>query len=80
VPPIVSFFSCFTVLDNLDPLPERDWVGFSARKMFDMLLACSSCSAPGLDHVTWTHLKRVLLDSIVSEKILSLADVCLQVG
>jgi hypothetical protein len=69
-----------TALDNLDPLPKRDWVGFSARKMFDALLACSSRSAPGPDHVTWTHLKRILPDSIVSGKILLLADACLQVG
>jgi hypothetical protein len=41
-----------TVLDDLDPLPERDWVGFSAHKMFDMLFACLSHSAPGPDHVT----------------------------
>jgi hypothetical protein len=69
-----------TALNDLDPLPERDWVGFSAREMFDVLSVCLSRSAPGLDHVTWTHLKRILLDSIVSGKILSLADACLQVG
>jgi hypothetical protein len=55
-----------TALDDLDPLPERDWVGFSSCEMFDVLSACSSRSAPGLDHVTWTHLKRILPDSIVS--------------
>jgi hypothetical protein len=30
--------------------------------------------------MTWTHLKRILPDSIVSGKILSLADACLRVG
>jgi hypothetical protein len=53
-------------------------IGFC--EMFDALSACSSHSAPGPDHVTWTHLKRILPDSIVSGKILSLAYVCLQVG
>jgi hypothetical protein len=67
-------------LDDLNPLPERDWVGFSSHKMFDVLSACLSRSVPGLDHVTWTHLKRTLPDSIVSGKILSLADACLRVG
>jgi hypothetical protein len=67
-------------LDDLDPLPKRDWVGFSSREMFDVLSACLSHSAPGPDHVTWTHLKRILPDSIVSWEILSLADVCLWVG
>jgi hypothetical protein len=69
-----------TALNDLNPLPERDWVGFSSCKMFDVLSACLSHSAPGLDHVMWTHLKRILLDSIVSGKILSLADACLRVG
>jgi hypothetical protein len=69
-----------SILDDLDSLPKRDWVGFSSHEMFDVLSACLSCSAPGPDHVTWTHLKRILLDSIVSGKILSLADVFLQVG
>jgi hypothetical protein len=69
-----------TALDDLDPLPERDWVGFSSCEMFDVLSACSSRSAPGPDHVMWTCLKRILPDSIVSGKILSLADACLQVG
>jgi hypothetical protein len=69
-----------TALEDLDPLPERDWVRFSSREMFDALSVCSSCSAPGPDHVMWTHLKRILPDSIVSGKILSLADACLWVG
>jgi hypothetical protein len=69
-----------STLNDLDPLPKRDWVGFSSCKMFDALSVCSSCSAPGPDHVTWTHLKRILPDSVISGKILSLANVCLQVG
>jgi hypothetical protein len=69
-----------SILNDLNSLPERDWVGFAPCKMFDALWACLSHSAPGPDHVTWTHLKRILLDSIVSGKILSLADACLQVG
>jgi hypothetical protein len=56
-----------TTLDDLDPLPKRDWVGFLSHKMFDMLSVCSSHSAPGPDHVTWTHLKSILPDSIVSK-------------
>jgi hypothetical protein len=69
-----------TALDDLNPLPERDWVDFFSCEMFDALSTCLSCSAPGPDDVMWTHLKRILPDSIVSGKILSLADACLQVG
>jgi hypothetical protein len=67
-------------LDNLDLVPKRDWVGFSSHEMFDALSACLSHSAPGPDHVTWSHLKRILPDSVVSGKILSLANACLWVG
>jgi hypothetical protein len=69
-----------STLNALDPLLERDWVGFSSCEMFDVLSVCLSCSTPGLDHVTWSHLKRILLDLVISGKILALADACLQVG
>jgi hypothetical protein len=48
--------------------------------MFDVLSVYLSHSAPGPDNVTWTHLKRILPDSVISGKILSLAKVCLWVG
>jgi hypothetical protein len=31
-----------STLNDLDPLPERDWVGFSSHEMINALLACSS--------------------------------------
>ncbi|KAJ3563601.1 hypothetical protein NP233_g8834 [Leucocoprinus birnbaumii] len=42
-----------TILDQLDPSWEQDWLPFSWKEMMDALLACSSLSAPSPDHITW---------------------------
>ncbi|KAJ3553847.1 hypothetical protein NP233_g12553 [Leucocoprinus birnbaumii] len=64
---------------TLDPSPERDWLPFSRKGMMDALLACSSRSAPGPDHITWSHLKRTLPIEDVTEKFLAIADACIKV-
>ncbi|KAJ3553860.1 hypothetical protein NP233_g12550 [Leucocoprinus birnbaumii] len=69
-----------TILDQLDPSPKRDWLPFAWKEMMDALLVCSSRSTPGLDHITWSHLKRTLLVEDVMEKFLAIADACMKVG
>jgi len=69
-----------SILGVLDPLPEREWARFSHRELGDALRACSSPSAPGPDHITWSHLKMVLSDVKASVVVLTLADACLRVG
>jgi hypothetical protein len=69
------------VLDAIPPLEEREWPPFSHCEMTDALRACSSCSTPGPDHVTWRLLKMILLsDPQCSALIVSLATACLMVG
>ncbi|KAJ3563827.1 hypothetical protein NP233_g8684 [Leucocoprinus birnbaumii] len=45
----------FAILDQLNPSPEQDWLSFSWKEMMDALLACSSQSVPGPDHIMWAH-------------------------
>ncbi|KAJ3553844.1 hypothetical protein NP233_g12555 [Leucocoprinus birnbaumii] len=68
------------ILNQLDPSPEWDWLPSSRKEMMDALLACSSQSMPGPDHVTWSHLKRTLPIKDVTEKFLAIADTCMRVG
>ncbi|KAJ3562534.1 hypothetical protein NP233_g9509 [Leucocoprinus birnbaumii] len=68
-----------SILDQLNPSPERDWLPFSQKEM-NALLACSSRSAPSLDHITWSHLKRTLPIEDATEKFLAIADACMKVG
>ncbi|KAJ3570512.1 hypothetical protein NP233_g4352 [Leucocoprinus birnbaumii] len=68
------------ILNQLNPSPEQDLLPFSQKEMMDALLAYSSQSAPGPDHITWSHLKRTLLIEDVTEKFLAIADACMRVG
>src|ERR1700750_327853 len=70
-------------LSILDEFPQKDildWVPFSHKEMMDALKACSSRSAPGPDHVTWTHLKGILPGDDASKVLLAIANACTEVG
>ena len=45
-----------------------------------MLKACSNVFAPGPDHITWCHLKLILVNNTCTVGILSLANTCLSLG
>src|SRR5215471_4746048 len=67
------------VLEGVPSEEVRDWTPFSLLKLREALGACSSRSAPGLDHVMWSHLKVLLSDTVASEVVLVLANACLWV-
>ena len=48
--------------------------------MTQALSACSGNSAPGPDHVTWSHLKKVIAVRECCSVFLDLANACLRVG
>ncbi|KAF5309958.1 hypothetical protein D9619_010442 [Psilocybe cf. subviscida] len=69
-----------TVLDPLPAAPARKWLPFSQFELTDALSSCSNCSAPGPDHIKWTHLKYLVKDTHCMRVLLSLANACLRVG
>jgi hypothetical protein len=58
----------------------RAWIPSSAAEMSDTLLGTSNRSAPGPDHITWRHLKRILRDGHSERLFLWLANACLSTG
>ena len=68
-----------SVLDLLPTLQERDWPPFFALKLTDALSSCLSWSSPGLDHITWVHLKAVLEIEKLVQLLVTLADACIRV-
>jgi len=44
------------------------------------LAACSSLSSPGLDYVTWVHLKKIVAEPQCLNIFIKLANACLMVG
>ncbi|CAA7267767.1 unnamed protein product [Cyclocybe aegerita] len=69
-----------SVLDELPDEPVHEWADFSDHELLSALKGCSNSSAPGLDHVTWVHLKELLEDRHVLVLFIVLANACLRVG
>ncbi|PPQ94129.1 hypothetical protein CVT25_007914 [Psilocybe cyanescens] len=69
------------ILNCIPNIPVWGWVPFSALEMQEAKASCSNVSAPGLDHVKWSHLKMLMRGPThVFTVLLSLANACLQVG
>ncbi|CAA7267766.1 unnamed protein product [Cyclocybe aegerita] len=69
-----------SVLDELPDEPVCEWADFLDHELLSALKGCSNSSAPGLDHVTWVHLKELLEDRHVLVLFIVLANACLRVG
>jgi hypothetical protein len=67
-------------LDQLQPAPERGWVPFSELELRESLSACSSHSAPGPDHVTWSYLKHWCPAPGVAGLFARIAKACVTLG
>jgi hypothetical protein len=59
-------------------LPEREWLNFTPNEVQVTLAVCATNSAPGPDHVTWSHLKLLLVDIDMCAKIVNLANACFE--
>ncbi|PPQ94558.1 hypothetical protein CVT25_012311, partial [Psilocybe cyanescens] len=69
------------VLNSIPDMPVRGWVPFSALEMREALASCSNVSAPGPDHIKWSHLKMLMRGpTYVFTVLLALANACLRVG
>ena len=49
----------------LNPKPKWDWAPFFGKEITEALTGCSGRSAPGPDHLTWSHIKILVLDESI---------------
>jgi hypothetical protein len=49
-------------------------------ELCNSLEACSNTSAPGPDHLTWRHLKVLIMDDDMTRVLLSLGNSCISLG
>jgi hypothetical protein len=69
------------VIDNYIPSsPPQEWTPFTLNELCDSLEACSNTSAPGPDHLTWRHLKVLLLDDDCARTLLLIGNSCISLG
>src|SRR5262245_11512670 len=76
-----SGWVCDTGILSETPIMGRcNWAPFSWLELDQALSICSKNSAPGLDHVMWSHLKTILVPDATASIVLMLADACFWVG
>jgi hypothetical protein len=67
-------------LNEWPAFPKREWLDFTPNEVQVMLVACAKSSAPGLDHIMWSHLKLLLADVDTYAKVVNLANACFKHG
>ena len=68
------------LLDEIPPSPTATWPPFSDAEVYEALNKCSNSSAPGPDHLSWRHLKRILNDEECMTNIVNIANTCINLS
>ena len=63
-----------TFLNELSQSDTLEWPPFSNQEFRNTVAKCSSFSTPGLDHVSWRHLKPLIIDDACLKKIVCIAN------
>ena len=63
-----------TFLNELSQSDTLEWLPFSNQEFRNTVAKCSSFSTPGLDHVSWRHLKPLIIDDACLKKIVCIAN------
>jgi len=67
-------------LDGINQCNNIDWPPFTGQEFKDAIAKCSNASSPGPDHVTWRHLKPLILDKACLSKVVDIANACITIG
>ena len=67
--------TCF--LNEIPQVGLIDWPAFSKQEFKDAIAKCSSLSALGSDHISWKHLKTLFSSDLCLEKIVNVANTCI---
>jgi len=76
-----SAANCPVNLDILNDIPQCnaiEWLPFSKQEFRDAIAKCSASSTPGPNHISWRHLKPIVADDKCLEKIVCIANACLE--
>ena len=64
----------------LNPKPKWDWIPFSGKEIAEALTGCSGQSAPGPDHLTWSHIKLLVIDESILKLLVWLVNASFMTG
>ena len=56
------------------------WTLFSKKELFSAIKGCNNLSIPGLDKLSWRHLKEISKDKEYTNKLIDITDTCINLG
>ena len=68
------------ILNEVERYPSVSWSPFSKDEFKLVISKCSDLSAPGLDKLTWHHLKFIVNQDTYLSNIINIADSCINLG
>ena len=68
------------VLDKIPNKSMRSWNSFSKQELIDAIEKCNNLSAPGLDKLTWNHIKFIIKNKDCIFKLIDITNTCIDLG
>ena len=65
------------IINEIENKSSQNWSPFSKNKFRSAISKCSNLLAPGLDKLTWHHLKFIIKDNSCLTNIVNIADACI---
>jgi len=69
-----------SILDEIRNKQVTAWAPFSKEEFKIALESCKNSSTPGLDKLSWNHLKIILIDDVCITNIIKIANTCIDLG
>jgi len=68
------------ILNEIEHKPFQQWNSFSKAEFKSAISKCNDFSAPGLDKLSWHHLKVMVINDDCLTNIINIADSCINLG
>jgi len=65
-------------LDEIPDKPTAEWNTFSKNKLINAIEKCNNLSMPGLDKLTWSHIKSIIRNNDCICKFIDIANTCIE--
>jgi len=68
------------ILNDIIHKPMAQWAPFSKEELKQVIAKCNDSSAPGLDKLSWRHLKIIIKQDKCLTNIINIANACINLG
>jgi len=68
------------VLDEIPNKSMRSWNPFSKQELINAIEKCNNLSVPGLDKLTWNHIKSIIRNKDYIFKLIDITNTCIDLG